>query len=86
MLKKPSERQRARRSREAHVPQTVVAGLTIVDPFIAVILGITVLGDHDGLDLVDVSPDHAVLPVVADEGGRKWEKSKPELVAASEMK
>jgi hypothetical protein len=32
-------------------PQTVVAGLTIVDPFIAVILGITVLGEAIGAPL-----------------------------------
>lgn len=35
----------------ASTPQTVVAGLTIVDPFIAVILGITVLGEAVGAPL-----------------------------------
>lgn len=34
-----------------NTPQTVVAGLTIVDPFIAVILGITVLGEAVGAPL-----------------------------------
>lgn len=34
-----------------NTPQTVVAGLTIVDPFIAVILGISVLGEAVGAPL-----------------------------------
>lgn len=35
----------------AHVsnrPEVVVAGLTVVDPFVAVVLGITILGEADG--------------------------------------
>lgn len=34
-----------------NTPQTVVAGLTIVDPFVAVILGITILGEAVGAPL-----------------------------------